>query len=238
MKEAKRNRTQLVKLLVVLATTSLALSLQAQQAEVAAHVAALKASVAASQKALRQYEYIETTIVSVKGEEKSQEVDRCYYGADGALQKVPITTPPPPKKKFGLRGRIAAREQKEMNEYMKNAVALAKQYVPPQPKLVQSAKDKGKASVDVLEPGKRVRLDFHDYLKPGDNLGVEMDLTSNRLLALTVASHMEKEKDVIHLTARFATLDDGSSYPAVVTLDAPAKKLELTIKHSGYRKTP
>ena len=58
-------------------------------------VAALKASLAANKKALRQYEWIETTIVSLKGEEKSRSQDRCYYGADGQLEKVQVTAPMP-----------------------------------------------------------------------------------------------------------------------------------------------
>jgi hypothetical protein len=50
-------------------------------------VGALKATLAASQATLRQYEWIETTVVSLKGEEKSRKQQRCYYGADGTLQK-------------------------------------------------------------------------------------------------------------------------------------------------------
>ena len=41
------------------------------------HVATLKATLAASQAALRQYEWIETTIVLFKGEEKSRKQHRC-----------------------------------------------------------------------------------------------------------------------------------------------------------------
>jgi hypothetical protein len=36
----------------------------------------------------RSYEWIETTAVSVKGEEKSRTRKRCDYGADGKLEKV------------------------------------------------------------------------------------------------------------------------------------------------------
>ncbi len=51
-------------------------------------VVALKISLAASQAVVRQHEWIETTIVRLKGEEKSRFQNRCYYGADGQLQKV------------------------------------------------------------------------------------------------------------------------------------------------------
>src|SRR5262249_49937201 len=53
-------------------------------------VAALKQSMQQSQTRLHQYEWIETTIIKLKGEEKSRKVMRCYYGADGKLTKVPM----------------------------------------------------------------------------------------------------------------------------------------------------
>jgi hypothetical protein len=43
-------------------------------------VAALKQSIAESQARLRKYEWIETTIISLKGEEKDRKEQRCYYG--------------------------------------------------------------------------------------------------------------------------------------------------------------
>ncbi len=58
-------------------------------------VAALKQNLAESQKKLRQYEWIETTAISLKGEEKSRKQQRVYYGADGKLTKVPMGEPKP-----------------------------------------------------------------------------------------------------------------------------------------------
>ena len=53
-------------------------------------VAALKQSLQENQARLRRYEWVETTIISLKGEEKSRKQQRCYYGADGRVQKVPL----------------------------------------------------------------------------------------------------------------------------------------------------
>lgn len=147
-------------------------------------VAALKASLATSQQTLRQYEWIETTVISVKGEEKSRTQERCYYGADGKLQKVPVVAPPPVGKKRGLRGAIAESKKQELADYMKQAVALVQNYIPPDPARIQSAKESGRVTFQPL-PGQRVRLTFADYLKPGDSLGIEMDLLSNRPLEQT-----------------------------------------------------
>jgi hypothetical protein len=214
----------------------LALPALAQQPSAAERAAMLKASLAASQAVLKQYEWVETTVISLKGEEKSRQMNRCYYGADGGVQKVPLTTPPPAKKKRGLRGRIAEAKQEELTDYMKEAVALVKSYVPPSAALIQAAKDQGKVSLDILEPGRRARLNFRDYLKPGDNLGVEVDLTSNRLLGLTVKTHLDSAEDAVDLQARMGTLAGGATYPDSITLNAPARKLTVKVENSGYRK--
>ena len=216
---------------------ALALPVCAQQPTPAERAALLKATVEASQAVLKQYEWIETTVVSLKGEEKSRKQERCYYGADGGVQKVEVNRTPEPEKKRGLRGKIAASKQEELTDYMKSAIALVKSYVPPNPAKLQIAKDAGKVSIDVLQPGKRARLNFRDYEKPGDNLGVEVDLTSNRPLGLKVATYLEEAKDTVTLDVRMGQLNDGTTYPSDVALDAKAKKLKVTVKNGGYRKT-
>ena len=67
-------------------------------------IAALKKSMAQSQAQLRKYEWVETTIISHKGEVKSQKEQRCYYGADGTLQKLPVGDPQPPEEAGGRAG--------------------------------------------------------------------------------------------------------------------------------------
>src|SRR6186997_283433 len=58
-------------------------------------VATLKQNLAEGQKKLRQYEWVETTVISLKGEEKARKQQRAYYGADGKLTKVPLSAPAP-----------------------------------------------------------------------------------------------------------------------------------------------
>jgi len=215
---------------------ALALPVFAQQPSAAERAAILKATMAASQAVLKQYEWIEATVISVKGEEKSSQQQRCYYGADGGVQKVAVSAPPAPTKERGLRGRIAEKKTEEMTDYMKQAVALVKSYVPPNPAKIQAAKDAGNVSVEVLDPGKRARLNFRNYEKPGDNLGVELDLTNNRPLGLKVSTYLDDAKDVVTLDVQMGQLNDGTTYASNITLDAKAKDLTVTVKNSGYRK--
>jgi hypothetical protein len=94
--------------LILALVTPFAAAQQPAPAPPTDRVAALKASLQSSAVALRQYEWIETTVVSLKGEEKSNKESKCYYGADGKVQKVPIESAPEGggKSPRGLRGKI------------------------------------------------------------------------------------------------------------------------------------
>jgi hypothetical protein len=207
----------------------------AQQPAIQERVVALKASLTASQAILKQYEWVETTVISLKGEEKSRQMDRCYHGADGKVQKVPLTAPAPTEKKRGLRGRIAEVKKEELTETMKAAVALVKEYMPPQPVLIQRAKDAGKVTIQPL-PGERVTLIFNDYLKPGDSLAMDMDLASNRPLEARISSFLDSQKDPVTLNVRFGTLDNNATYVSAITLNAQGANLTVNVQNSGYRR--
>src|SRR5271156_4361427 len=210
---------------------------QAPQPSLQERVAGLKATFAASQAALRQYEWIETTVVSVNGEVKSNKQQRCYYGADGALQKVLVDASPPPATKPGLRGRIIANKTAEMTDYMKSAVSLVKSYVPPDPARIQASQNAGKVSIQVLDPGKRAQVNFHDYQKPGDNLAVVINLANNVVAGIGVSSYLDSATDVVTMDAKMGQLNDGTIYTSDITLDASGKNLTVTVQNTGYRKT-
>jgi hypothetical protein len=206
----------------------------AQQPTVQERVLALKASIAASKAILKRYEWVETTVVSVKGEEKSRQMNSCYYGVDGKEQKIPLTAPPPEERRRGIRGRIAERKKEELTDYMKEAIALVKQYVPPDAANIQAAKDAGNVSLSPLSD-QRVRLTFTDYIKSGDSLALVVDLANNRPLEAKVSTYLEKEKDAVTLDVTFSTLPDNATYPSTIALEAKAKDLTVSVQNSGYR---
>jgi hypothetical protein len=239
----QRQLPQRSRMLTLVMVGALALSLLftphvalTQQPTVAERVDAIKASLAASQAALKKYEWIETTKISLKGEQKAEIVKRCYYGADGGVTKVPVSAPAPSNAR-GLKGKIAANKKEDLSESMEQAVDLIKGYIPPDPARIQKAKEDGKVSVDILEPGKRARLNFRDYQKPGDTLGVEVDMANNRLLGLSVKSYLkDAAKDAVTMDGKFKQLADGTSYVDVIVLNVTKEKLLVNVDNSGYKK--
>ena len=96
----------------------------------------------------------------------------------------------------------------------------------------------GRTGAQILEPGRRARLDFRDYLIPGDVLGVEVNLTNNRILGLQVGTYIDKPEDSVSLKVEFATLTDGTGYPGQVTLDATKQNVRVVTENTGYRPAP
>lgn len=205
--------------------------------------AAVKKSLAESQAKLRQYEWMESTTVLLKDEEKSHTVKRCYYGADGKVQKITIEAPPAEAPGRGLRGKIKEQKKAELTDYMKEAVELVKQYVPPDHELIQSAIAAGKVSIQVVQPGARATIKFADFIKAGDSLGIDVDPANNRLLGLSVNTFLgtpgssgKAPKDPVTMKVTEGTLDDGTLYPEKTELDAPSKHLKVVVENSGYKK--
>jgi hypothetical protein len=210
----------------------------AQEPAAAERIAAVKQSLAKSQKNIRQYGWTETMVVSFKGEEKSRTQNKCSYGADGKVQKTPIASPQPEEKKEkkGLRGKVVEKKLGEVKEYMKKATALIKTYVPPSPELIQKCKDAGKASVQMIEPNRRALLQLRDYHQAGDLVGIELDLAGNTLSGYRVSSFMESPKDSVNLNVRFASLPDSTVYAADIVLDAKEQNIKVNIQNSDYQK--
>jgi hypothetical protein len=196
-------------------------------------VAAFKQAMAENQKRLSQYQWIETTIVSMKGEEKSRTQKLCFYGPDGKVQKQQISAPAQQQSPGGLKGKAVAKKKEEITDYMKQAVALVHSYVPPDPGRVQIAKESGKITAS---PGQgSVRLDFHDFVKPGDSMSLTLDTARYAIQDVSVKSYLDSQKDAVSLDVRYALLPDGVSYSARTLLNAPAKNIQVTVQNSDYR---
>jgi hypothetical protein len=222
----------------LLAATAIVAQQPAAPAGGTDHVAAIKQSLGKSAAALKQYQWVETTVVSIKGEEKSKTQNNCFYGADGKVQKTPVAAAPAEdsKKKRGLRGKIVENKKEEISESMKEAVALVKQYVPPDPARIQAAKDTGRLSVTPPDAKGMVAVVIKDYLKVGDSLTITVNAATDTISGLTVATFTDSAKDAVGLKVSWGSLPDGTVYVATIHLDVAAQNLAVAIENTGYKK--
>ena len=207
-------------------------------------VAAIKQSIEQNQAQLKQYSWVETTTISLKGEVKKTEQKSCMYGADGKVVKTAIAGAPQQQpqdsggggRRGGRGGKVKAKvienKVEDLKEYMAEAAALIKQYVPPNPQTMQASLKAGKAAIDKASG----HVVFSDYAKPGDKVTLTFDSAAKKLSGFDVSTYLDKPQDTVTLKANFSRLEDGTSYMQESVLDVKAKNVVVKTTNGGYKK--
>ena len=224
-----------MKLLLVLALLALTSGIFAQ-ADMKETIAMIKTNLVQSKEKVKQYSWIETTKTYVKGELKSTKQNQCYYSVDGQLTKVATGGTDQAKTPGGLRGKIVAGKKEEMADYVAKSVEKIKGYLPPNPEKIQQIYGAGKVSIQVLEPGKKFKLSFPDYLQQGDVMAISLDKAGQKLMGLNVNTYLDKPEDKVVFEVTYKDLPDGTQYPVTTSLVAEAQNLKIVIENSGYKK--
>jgi hypothetical protein len=206
--------------------------LVAQSAELQQKLADVKQAVAANKQRLQQYQWTETTQLTLKGDAKPPSQNLCQYGPGGQVQKTPITPPPPPPSGGRLKQKVIANKKAEMQDYMGDVKQLLALYVPPDPQKMQQAFQAGKVSLNPA--GGMVNLIFKDYAQPGDQMTLTFDTAAKKITSLSVNTYMGQSKDAVTLQVQMASLPDGTNYVQQTVLEATAKQIVVTTTNSNY----
>src|SRR5271168_3502657 len=205
----------------------------AQNGEVQQKLAAAKQAAAQNKQRLRQYQWTETTQLTLKGDPKPASQKLCQYGPDGQVQKTPIGAPPPPPSGGRIKQRVIANKKEEMGDYMDTVKALLSLYVPPDPQKMDQAFQAGKVT---LNPnGEIVNLVFSDYAIAGDQMTLTFDTQARKLISLSVNTFMDNAKDSVTLQVQMASLPDGTNYVQQTILNASSKELVVTTTNANYQ---
>ena len=215
---------------VVLATTLPAI---AQNGELQQKLMAVKQAAAENKEQLRQYQWIETTQLTLKGDAKPSSQQLCQYGPDGQIQKTPIGAAQQPSG-GRMKQRIIAKKKEEMQEYMGDVKSVLSLYVPPDPQKMQQAFQAGKVSLNPA--GDVLNLIFTDYAQPGDRMTLTFDTSTKKITSLSVNTYMGEAKDAVTLRVQMASLPGGPNYAEQTVLTASAKQLVVTTTNSNYQK--
>jgi hypothetical protein len=206
----------------------------AQNSAVQEKLASVKQSMAENTQRLHQYQWTETTQLTLKGDPKPPSEKLCQYGPGGQVQKTPIGPPPEQPSGGRFKQKMIAKKKGEMQDYMGQVKGLLNMYVPPDPQKMEQAKQAGKLSLNPA--GSAMNLIFADYAQPGDRLTLSFDTAAKKIASLNVQTYMDNPKDAVTLTVQMASLPDGTNYAQQTVLDASAKKLQVTTTNSNYQK--
>jgi hypothetical protein len=216
---------------VLLATSVAAV---AQNGELQQKVAAAKQAAAENKQKLRQYQWIETTQLTLKGDPKPSSEKLCQYGPDGQVQKTPVGPPPQQPSGGRLKQRVVEKKKEEMQDYMEDVKGLLSMYVPPDPQKMEQAFQAGKVSLNPAEGV--VNLIFRDYAQPGDQMTLTFYPAAKKITSLNINTYMGEVKDAVTLQVQMASLPDGTNYAQQTILNATAKQLVVTTTNSNYQK--
>ena len=183
-----------------------------------------------------QYQWVETSQITLKGEQKPEKVYQCSYGPNGQVQKVPMGAPPQQQDKRGLRGRVVEKKTDEMKDYMQQVQSLLSLYVPPNAELMQQAFQKKNVSLDKTMGSADVQLVFKNYAKQGDQMTIGFDTTTKKITTINVNTYMDDPKDAVTLSVQMASLPDGTNYAQQTVLNATAKQIQVTTTSSNFAK--
>lgn len=197
--------------------------------------AAVRLNLEQSRHNLRGYHWKETIVLSQKGDDKSTMVNSVVIDPSGKVVRTPEPVPANAHMN-GVRGATPTAEKAALQAYEHSAVALMRSYVPPDAAKLRKCWQAGKMTTDVIEVGHRVKLSFKDYQKPGDEMTVEVNPQSHQILNLAVNSFLASTKDAVTMNVDMASLPDGTSYPAKVRLNTPAKQMGVVVTNSDYQK--
>jgi hypothetical protein len=196
----------------------------------------IRQSIAKNQAQLRQYSWVETTEISLKGEVKKREQHECRYGPDGKVQKVPVGDSTPAKKRRGIKGMIAENKIEDLKEYMDRVGSLVRRYVPPDPEAMQASFQAGKASVQPAGSAGAGSLVFRDYAKPGDTMTLTLDAATRKIRAFGVDTYLDGPEDPVRLNAVFSSLADGTNFVEQTVLDVKARSIQVKTTNFGHQK--
>ena len=104
-----------------------------QNVELQQKLAAAKQAATENKQRLLQYQWIETSQLTLKGDQKPPTQNSCKYGPDGQVQKTPIGPPPQNPSGGRMKQKIIEKKKEEMKDYMKDVKGVLAMYVPPDP---------------------------------------------------------------------------------------------------------
>ena len=77
-------------------------------------------------------------------------------------------------------------------------------------------------------------LVLSSYAKQGDQIRLALNPTSMQADRILVNTYFDTPEDAMTIDVRFSTLADGTSYPALTSIQAPSKKLSIATSQSDF----
>src|SRR3954467_9729317 len=145
------------------------ISAQSVESSLLNEVTAVREELARSQNDLVKYIWTEETEVLVSGKLKSSSGSSCWYDSDAKLARSPLG---PEREKPTSRqtsNRPSVRSKGEMQDYIERAISRIREYVPPNPAVIDHLVSSGQASLGPSSGG-MAEVRMTHYFQEGDSI--------------------------------------------------------------------
>jgi hypothetical protein len=215
-------------------------ALQAHGQELQQRVTEVKESLAFNKQVLANYTWVEQQIISIKGEQKKEELYNVRLGPDGKPQKTPVdpdSISDDDRRTRGLRGRIKERKIDEYKEYGDSIKTLIEQYIPPDKDMLQQSYQQGNVMIGPMagQPGE-YRVVITNYVKQGDNMTLVMEKAQMSLVSLSISTYLSDPSDAVNVNVQFTRVPNGGPFHAgTESINGVSKQLTIEILNTNYQ---
>jgi len=211
------------------------ISAQNVESSLLSEVTAVRAELARSQNELLKYIWTEQIEVFVSGKVKWSSGSSCGYDSNANIVRTPLGPEPEKPTSRQTSNRPLVRSKGEMQDYIERAISRIRDYVPPNPAVIDNLVSSGQAALGPASGG-TAEVRMTHYFQDGDSVVFTYDPASKRVLRVAVSSNLSGRKDPVTLDAVFGLIPGNVSHLATATLKAPSKKVQVNVKNVDYKK--
>ena len=227
--------------LAVLAQTSSSQAESLQQ-----KVQQMQTAMARNEQQLHSYQWIESTTLTVKTRSMPTKQSLCKYAADGTVVCTALGTSV--QQESGPRGplkQIAEAKKEKIQDELEQIESLVQTYLPFNPEKIKEGLRASKVFFE-HDGTNSDAIILADYAKSGDQLRISLNQSTKQVERISIKTYLDAPEDdlttdvaadvAVAVDVHFAILPDGTVYPALMSIEAPSKKLSITTANSKFSK--
>jgi len=182
---------------------------------------------------LKQYTWTSRIELSQNGTTQDTRIYQLSYSPDGNQQQTLLNDQSAQLPLGFLRRRIAENRRQQTEQYITDLRGLVDQYTLPSAGAVINFISQAKIEGGQGPDGRPImQLNGSNVVNPGDTFYLAVNPTTFQTRRIQV--NTSYQGDAVTVTATFATLPSGLTYPQYVDVEVPDKQLSLLVQNYDY----
>jgi hypothetical protein len=206
------------------------------QQQILQKIQEMQQATARNEQQLHTYQWIESTTLTIDGKSMPAKQSICRYTADGTLLKTPLGSQEQQQMPGGpLMKHIVEKKKEKIQEEVEQIQAVMQIYLPVNKAKLKEVLRAG--TIDLERDGNNVNtVVLNNYAKHGDQMRLTLNRSTMQIDRVEIKTYFESPEDAISVDVLFSALTEGTVYPALTSIQAPLKKLNITTAESDFVK--